>query len=302
MGKAVQSIQPTVGTGAATVTNGGNSERVVPKIWAKDIESYRQDNLVFFNLVNHGYETEIAYGDVLHIPFMAELEDDVTNNYTIGQEVAVESADISLVDIKIDQYKRRGVALQDALKAQSKPELKTELKKRLGRWLARVQDKAVYETLRTGLTNTAIEPGAKLTYESIVDAMTALDEKNVPEDDRYLVIDSVGRGDLRKVPEFTAYKETGEKGLVKSKNGMIGEIYGVPVYVTNVIKPQTSDSDKRHYVLFHRTAAAVATQNVPSMEFDRNANKGQDEWYASTLFGTAMIRADHGVVIKRGQY
>lgn len=107
----------------------------------------------------------------------------------------------------------------------------------------------------------------------------------------------MGRADLRKIPEFTAYKEVGQSGLVKSKAGFVGEIYGMPVYVTNAIKD--NGDDEYDFLMFHRSAIIAATQTVPRVEFGRDYKRGQDDMVGSELFGVKVLRPDHGVVIKR---
>lgn len=293
-------IQPTIGTGAVGSAPTGNSDRLVPELWAKEIAANRVDNLVLWTLIDSRYSSEISSkGDVLHIPFVGEIDDATDTNYTVGTDVVIDNLDVTTVDLVIDRYIRKGVGVQDALKAQSAYGLRQPAQERLARFLDRAKDEEVFRKAVAGFTNTPIASGAALAFEDFVDAAAVLDTKNVPEDERFIVVNGMGRADLRKIPQFTAYKEVGESGLVKSKNGFVGEIYGMPVYVTNAIKANDDATPAYEFLMFHKSALIAATQDVPRVEFGRDYKKGQDDMIGSELFGVKVLRPDHGVVITR---
>lgn len=300
---AVNQIQPTVGTGAVGGSGTGYSERLVPELWAKEIAANRVDNLVLWQLIDSRYSGEIANkGDILHIPFVGEIDASYASNYTVGNEVTIDNVDVTTVDLIIDRYIRHGVGIQDALKAQSAYDLRAPIQARLGRWLDRAKDAEVFNKAVAGFTNTPVEASGTsgtLAFADVVDAAAVLDTHNVPEDERFIVVNGMGRADLRKIPEFTAYKEVGESGLVKSKAGFVGEIYGMPVYVTNVITANDDSTPAYEFLMFHRSAIIGATQSVPMIESGRDYKRGQDDLVASELFGVKVLRPDHGVVIKR---
>ena len=83
---ASNQIQPTIGTGAVGNTTAvGFSERLVPELWAKEIADNRVDNLVLWQLIDSRYSSEIANrGDILHIPFVGEVDASFATNFTAG--------------------------------------------------------------------------------------------------------------------------------------------------------------------------------------------------------------------------
>ena len=254
-----------------------------------------------WNLIDGRFSDEIsAYGDTLHINFAAEIADATTANYTIGSDVSVDSLAISQVDLLIDRYIRKGIGVQDALKAQSSYALRSVQEGVLSRFLDRAKDEEVMRKAVAGFTvNTAVTASGTsgvLAFADIVNAMTELDMQNVPETERYIVINSAGRGDLRQIPQFTSYKEVGEAGLVKTTNGYVGELYNAPVYVSNAV---VTASSKYQFLVFHKSAIIGATQTVPKVEFYRDVLKGQDDLIAGELFGVKVLRPDHGLIIKR---
>lgn len=289
-------VTPT-STGSESDSNG--TGKLVPELWAKEIADNRVDNLVLWQLIDGRYSGEIrTKGDILHIPFVGEIDDDTDENASVTTASTVDSLEVELIDLVIDRYIRKAVGIQDVAAAQSAYEMRSPYVTRLGRFLDRAKDEEVMKKAVAGFTNVIEASGTNgtLAFEDVVDAATALDSKNVPEGDRFIVVNGVGRGDLRKIPEFTAYKETGDSGLVKSKTGFVGHLYGMPVYVTNAIKAVSGDYN---FLMFHKSAIIGATQNVPSLESDRNKLLGLDYVVGAELFGVKVLRPDHGVVIKR---
>jgi len=271
-----------------------NTAGFVPQLWAAELMENRTNNLVMLNLVNHQYESQLLQkGDTVHIEKMDEFTvQDIDE--TVG--LTVTAATTSEDTIVIDKYVGFAKAYQDVIKKQSAYELRAPIVERGGRALATAIDN--YILSKWASVATANKPAAisQLTFASIVDAHAILDSKNVPEDDRYLVVNGIGRADLRKIPEFTAYKETGEAGIVKGKRGLVGEIYGTPVYVTNSV---VSNGGSYKFLLFHREAFAAAVQIKPEIEYDRDIVKKADIITGSTLLGAKVLRNDHAVVISR---
>lgn len=294
-------VTPTKGQGSAADT--ARTDRLVPELWAKEIADNRVDNLVLWALIDGRYSSEIkTKGDTLHVPFLGEIDDDTSVNSSVTSASNIDALDATLIDLYIDRYIRKALGVQDVAKAQSAYELRSPYVTRLGRFLDRAKDEEVWakavdatsgftgKVTCTGNTNTT------LAFKDIVDAAGILDAKNVPEDNRFIVVNGYGRADLRQIPEFTSYKETGDAGLVKSKTGFVGHIYGMPVYVTNAV---SNDGTDYKFLMFHKEAIIGATQSVPSLESDREKLLGVDYIVGAELFGVKVLRPDHGVIITR---
>lgn len=271
-----------------------NTSGFVPELWAPELMENRTNSLIMLNLVNHQYESQLLQkGDTVHIEKMDEF---TVQDIDEAVGLTVTAATTSEDTIVIDKYVGFAKAYQDVIKKQSAYELRAPIVERGGRALATAIDSYIlskWNGIRTANKPAAI---ASLTFASIVDAHAILDAANVPEDDRFLVVNGIGRADLRKIPEFTAYKETGEAGLVKGKKGLVGEIYGTPVYVTNAVVNATGVFK---FILAHRDAFAAAVQIKPEIEYDRDIIKKADIITGSTLLGAKVIRDDHAVVISR---
>lgn len=290
-------ITPTIGTGA--VSGSGDEALNVPELWAKELQENRVNNLVMWSLIDGRYSSEISQkGDTLHINFMDEITDDTSSNTAVSG-LTIDGLDTDQVDLLIDRYIRKVLGVQDVLKAQSAYEFRAPYTARLGRYLDRALDEEVMRKAVAGAGSTVTVTGntnKTLAFADVVKACAILDAANVPQEGRSLVINGYGLGDLRQVPEFTAFKETGEAGLVKTATGLVGEIYGIKVYVTNAI---TTASSAYNFLLIQKSAIIGAVQSVPSFESDRDKKDGIDFIAGAELFGVKVLRGDHIVKITR---
>ena len=288
-------VTPTIGTGA--VSGAADEALNIPELWAKEIQENRVNNLVMWSLIDGRYSSEISQkGDTLHINFMDEITDDTSSNTAVSG-LTIDGLDTDQVDLLIDRYIRKVLGVQDVLKAQSAYEFRAPYTARLGRY--RALDEEVMRKAVAGASKTVAVTGntnTTLAFADIVKAASYLDAANVPVEGRAIVINGYGVGDLRQVPEFTAFKETGEAGLVKNKTGLVGEIYGMKVYVTNAI---TTTGSNYNFLMLHKSAIIGATQSVPSFEADRDKKDGIDFIAGAELFGVKVLRADHIVKITR---
>lgn len=268
-------------------------------MWAKEIQENRVNNLVMWALIDGRLSSEIsAKGDTLHLNFLDEITDDTSVNSAVSG-LTIDGLDTDQVDLLIDRYIRKVLGVQDVLKAQSAYEFRAPYTQRLGRYLDRALDEEVMRKAVAGAGTTVTVTGntnTTLAFADVVKAAATLDAANVPVEGRAIVVNGYGLGDLRQVPEFTAFKETGEAGLVKGTTGLVGEIYGMKVYVSNAV---TTASSKYNFLMFHKSAIIGAMQSVPSFESDRDKVNGIDFIAGAQLWGVKVLRADHIVKITR---
>lgn len=280
----------------------GNTGEVIDEVWAKEILANRRKKMVMEQLVNHDYEGQIKnHGDTVHIISLPDLE---AQDIVPGTEMTVTPVDPTEQLLVIDQYKGIPVELQDMLVKQSTYDLRRPFTEKIGHGLANAIDKylltkavADASTSDANGTSHVMAPVAAIDKATLVAAHQILDMAEVPDTGRALVINGVGKADLRNDPNFSSYNETGEAGLVRG-NGYVGEIYDTPVYVTNQIA-KTDANANWAFVLLQRDALSVAVQIEPETESQRRALTKSTLMVGSTLFGGKMVRPDHVVVIKR---
>lgn len=272
-----------------------NSSEVIDEVWAKEILENRRNRLVMEQLVNHDYEGQIKnHGDTVHIISLPDL---VAQDIVPGTEMTVTPIDPSEQLLVIDQYKGVPAEVQDMLMKQSTYDLRRPFTEKIGHALADAIDKYLLGLAVAGVgagnTLTAV---AALTKNVLIDAHAKLDALNVPTEGRALIINGVGKADLRKDSDMTWAERQGSGDI--SGKGYAGTIYDTPVYVTNQVTKINTNANWA-FVLIHRDALTCAVQIEPEVETERRALAKSTIIVGSTLFGGKVVRPDHIVVIPR---
>lgn len=271
----------------------------IPEVWTKEAQLARRNKLVAANLVTRQYESDLAVGDTVHVPFVANLTAD---SVTPGTDLTPVAPTETEVQIVVDTMKGKAVTLHDWTKKQSKYDLAKIYGGQIGEALARAIDTDVLAAISTGSTNTAIDGGSGITYANIVAAVTALDTANVPQEGRAFIFNAKAMGDLRQLAEFTRYDATGQMNpsVAKTSDGRaVGSIYGIPVYLSNNIRTVAGTPNKDHNILVHKDAVALIVQKDVTFETDRRSLALSTDVVGSCLYGVKTLRGDHSVIIKR---
>ena len=142
--------------------------------------------------------------------------------------------------------------------------------------------------------------GTALTDAGIRRAIQTLDDANVPGRMRALVVPPVEKRRLLGLSRFTEQAFTGESGSANSiRNGLIGDIYGIPVDVsTNVPTVDSSDcTSYRPVLLFQKEVAVLAEQLAPRAQSQYKQEFLADLFTVDTIYGTGVPRPECGVVM-----
>lgn len=234
------------------------SGNFIPEIWSGKLQVKFYKTTVFAEIANTDWEGEIkGQGDKIHIRTIPTI---TINSYTKGQNLTNQVPDSPPVELLIDKGKYFAVVLDDVDAVQTDIKLMdvftndatTQMKIAIdGDVLNGV--KAAAATANKGATAGVISGNINLgtdaapravTKDNILDlfldAGQVLDEQNVPEDGRWLVIPAwmasmVKRSDLKQ-----AYL-TGDS-VSPLRNGKLGMIDRFMVYVSNNL-PKTGDGD-----------------------------------------------------------
>jgi N4-gp56 family major capsid protein len=114
-----------------------------------------------------------------------------------------------------------------------------------------------------------------------------LDNVDAPLANRVLVIPPVVKADLTGIARFTQQAFTGETGAGNTiRNGMVGDVYGVEVYVTNQL-PRVEDAganNDQQLILFFQKDAIVLVEQMGV----RTQEQYKQE-YLANLFTADMI-------------
>jgi len=207
------------------------------EVWSSSILSALSQSAVYAGAPcsNRDYEGDItAEGDTVHIN---SISDPTISTYTkdtnLSDPEALTDAEQQLV---IDQAKSFNFQIDDIDKAQIRNSgaLMTEATQRAAWGLRDVADKYVANKMALAAASLGLVDGSTATnvYDKlIVPAGVALDEANVPEEMRWMVISPAAFGKLRLDSRFILASEAGNAdGL---HNGLIGMAGGFRLYKSN---------------------------------------------------------------------
>lgn len=208
-----------------------------PEVWSATLLSILDKSLVYAgpSCVNRDYEGEIANaGDTVHI---TSISDPSIGTYTKDTDITVQvltDADRALV---IDQQKYFAFEVDDIDMRQAKNggALMAEAAYRAGFGLSDVTDQFLAAKMLGGAGNTigvVDATTATNVYDKlIVPAGVKLNQNNVPQQGRFMVIDPAAYGQLLLDSRFIKVNEAG--GGDGLRNGIVGRAGGFDIAMSN---------------------------------------------------------------------
>ena len=283
------------GSSTSVVTT-ANAATFIPELWSDEIIAAYKQNLVMANLVSK-MSFKGKKGDTLHIPKPTRGSAIVKAAATAVTIQQTANTEVLLVIDKHYEYSRM---IEDITEAQALSSLRKFYTGDAGYALAKQVDtdllqlgrdsqggdgtiaynKAVIggdgSTLYTGGNESAI------TDAGIRKVIQTLDDADVPMDGRVLVLPPVARNVMMGLARFTEQAFVGDVGNNNTiRNGEIGNVYGVKVYVST--NCETATGDARIGMMFHKDAFVLGEQLGV-----RSQTQYKQE-YLGTLFTSDML-------------
>lgn len=311
-----------LGTAHVTVTSAAN---FIPELWSDDTIVGYKANLVLGNLVSkisHNGEK----GSVIHIPAPTR---GAASAKAASTQVTLQSNVEGKIDVTINKHYEYSRLIEDIVKVQALDSLRMFYTDDAGYALARQVDWDLH-LIGTGFqggTYNSVALGGNPTYNAAVigDGVTAwnpsantnagnasdltdagiraaiqlLDDADVPQENRVLVVPPSQRNAIMGIARFTEQAFVGEVGGSNTiRNGKIGDIYGIGVYVSTScpsVAATDATTDQRAALMFHRDAMVFAEQMSVRSQSQYKQEYLADLFTADTIYGTAELRDDAGV-------
>lgn len=128
-----------------------------------------------------------------------------------------------------------------------------------------------------------------------------LDDNDVPNAGRVLVIPPVEKKSLTGIARFTEQAFVGESGDGNTiRNGKIGNVYGVDVFVSTncpVVEDDGTNSNERAALLFQKEALVFIEQMRPRVQTSYMQEWLGDLFTADTIYGSGVLRPEAGIAI-----
>lgn len=267
-----------------------------PNVWAKELLRAREKNLVLVPLIKH-YDRDIqSFGQTVEIPNLSNL---TANAKSANTQVTLQAPTETKLTLTIDQHYESSFLVEDFADIQSMYDMAAEYTEKAGYAIAEKMDSTLATTMTSNFTQTVGAFGTPLADSAILTAIQYLDDAKAPSDNRYFVVTTQGKRELLSIDKYIRYDAIGVGGDANSiKNGQIGEIYGVKVFMSQNLVFVAGTPNQNNHLMFHTEAAAIAVQRNVSTEHQRKTEYLGDLYVASALWGVRVLRVDHGVLVK----
>lgn len=240
-------------------STGTNSEvNFIPEVFSKLLQAKFYSQSVLPAISNTDYEGEISgQGDKVNIRTVPAV---TVADYT--GTLSLQELTTSTIELLIDKAKSYNFKIDDVLQAQSDISLLQEASKDAAEAMRVAVETDVLSNVVTGATTigsqTTISTSNILT--SILDLAKTLDELNIPEEGRFIVL-SPEFVSLLKQSELRQAYLTGD-GTSPLRNGQVGMVDRFTVYQSNMLYTPGSgtDSGYTHVLAGHPKAISFASQ------------------------------------------
>ena len=286
-----------LGTNHVTNVTGA---KFIPEIWSDEIIAAYKQNLVMANLVSK-MSFKGKKGDTLHIPKPTRGSAALKAASTQVTLIAATESEVQVLVNKHYEYSR---LIEDITEVQALSSMRKFYTGDAGYALAKQVDTDLVQLGRgaagsnpenslysgavlAGDGSTAYVDGTNvgnaITDAGIRKMIQALDDADVPMDGRVMVLPPVARNTMMGLSRFTEQAFTGEIGGGNTiRNGKIGDVYGMTVYVSTNCDTATTTTS-RIGMMFHKEAFVLAEQQGV-----RSQTQYKQE-YLGTLFTSDML-------------
>jgi N4-gp56 family major capsid protein len=284
----------------------------IPEIWSDEIVAAYKKNLVLANLVMK-MNFRGKKGDTVHIP--APTRGSASAKVSTDA-VTLIAATESEVQVSINKHYEYSRLIEDIVEAQALNSLRQFYTADAGYALARQVDTDLvrlgrafngatvgtddYATSNTttkayigsdGTTayNSTSTNAAALTDAAIRRTIQRLDDNDTPMDGRFFIIPPSSRNTLMGLARYTEQAFVGDGSAIR--NGEIGNLYGIPVFVTsNADFGAGSSGTDRICLMGHRDSMVLVEQMAIRSQTQYKQEYLGTLFTADTLYGVKAMR------------
>lgn len=308
----------------------------IPSVWSAKLNAKFYAASVFGEIANTDWQGEISgMGEKVTINTAPTL---TVSDYVVGTALSYQVPVPNSIDLLIDKGKYFAFNVNDVLEYQAKPNLLDMFSTDGAEQMRIAIDSTVlYNTFATtanvvaankgstagvnsglydlGTEGTPVALTAANVLQKILEMGSVLDEQNVPDSDRWLVIDPYTRSLL--LQSSLAQAQFMGDAVSAVRNGKIGSIDRFTVYVSNQlpymaangtvwnsaggaetsITGMTTNASKRRLIRAgHKSALTFASQ-ITKMETVRNPNDFGDFVRSLNVYGYKSVKPDAQTIL-----
>lgn len=313
------------------------AQSFIPDLWLTDLLRYRQAN---FEMARY----------VRVMPFMGRKGDKIRFPRTgrLGSRLKAAGSPVNYQTrteeewfMEITRHVESSFSVDDIANIQSHTDLRAVYTREAGRALAEDIDNYLLAQRASIIgfdsTNSHITSAARITYADILAAWQVLNERNVPKENRVLIIGPAHEAAMFNINQFiqSGTYNSGNTAMI-NRGQIMGTIFGMPVVMTtnlvensltgftngddgtpeptpgmtgspyfplqfgdsfDVYTPTALTADRYSAIMMHRDCIALGMQKMPSVEAYRNVDYQEWRVVQTQLYDVKLLRPNHGVVI-----
>jgi N4-gp56 family major capsid protein len=292
-----------------TVTTAAN---FIPEIWSDEIIASYKKNLVLANLVMR-MNFKGKKGDTVHIP--APVRGSASAKGATNAVTLIVNTE-SEVQVSINKHYEYSRLIEDIVEAQALTSLRSFYTGDAGYALAKQVDTDLVQLGRsfngatvgtddyatsasstkayiggdgTTVYNSASSNASALTDAAIRRTIQRLDDNDVPMDGRFFIIPPSSRNTLMGLARYTEQAFVGNGDAIR--NGEIGNLYGIPVFVTsNADTAYGNTQTDRIALMGHKEAMVLVEQQAVRSQTQYKQEYLGTLFTSDTLYGVAALR------------
>jgi N4-gp56 family major capsid protein len=296
-------------TNSVTVSSAGT---FVPEIWSDEIVASYKKNLVLANLVMK-MNFRGKKGDTIHIPAPTRGSASLK---VATDAVTLIAASNTEVQVSIDKHYEYSRLIEDIAEVQALNSMRQFYTADAGYALARQVDtnlvqlgrafngatvgtddyatsntttKAFIGSNGTTAYNSTSSNAAALTDAAIRRTIQRLDDNDTPMDGRFFIIPPSSRNTLMGLARYTEQAFVGDGNAIR--NGEIGNLYGIPVFVSsNADTGAGTSGTDRICLMGHRDSMVLVEQVAVRSQTQYKQEYLGTLFTADTLYGVKAMR------------
>jgi hypothetical protein len=307
-----------LGTNNTTITT---SDNFIPQLWSDEVLARYKQTLVMSNLV-----TKINFkgkkGDTLHLPVPAR---GTASAKAANTQVTLIADTANVVDVAINKWFEYSKLYEDMAEMQALASMRKFYTDDGGYALAKQVDQDIalmghyfnggnttvsatnaWETGviggdgSTAFTGATTGNGTALTDAGLRRAIQTLEDNDIPSNELKLTIPPVEASVLRGISRFTEQAFIGSGGAIKT--GILGNLYGVEVFVTSNCPWIHVDGDGNQATNFSGTSLTASTVDAYGLTVDFTSDT-DTKYRACLLFHKdAIAHAEQQSIRTQAQY
>ena len=276
----------------------------IPEIWSDEIIAAYKKNLVMANLVMK-MNFKGKKGDMVHIPAPTRG----TASLKVAQTAVTVIADTETeVQVSINRHFEYSRFIEDITEVQALSSMRQFYTADAGYALARAVDTDLIQLGRSsnggagtnvyanafigGDGTTAYVAGSNnqtaLTDAAIRRTIQRLDDNDTSMDQRFFVIPPSSRNTLMGLARYTEQAFIGNGDAIRT--GEIGNLYGIPVFVSSNVDTASGSAAARVCLMGHRDSMVLVEQLAVRSQVQYKQEHLSTLFTSDTLYGVAGLR------------